>query len=112
MNFKRDLITLELPPEPMSVKQSLRSADSKVRLAVILQATDITSLIYQTWKPQIKNLGVAWQQFVSAGSKSASSWLEWVEGTIEWRTAVQQFVDQLNSTSSSVILVLQMAFPA
>lgn len=89
-------LTLSVVAEPVVTRRALASAMPGVRRASVRQATDIVTPIYHEWKAVLKQAGVSWQSFQAAASDNWPAWSGWVDGTIQWRQALDEFVGKLN----------------
>lgn len=89
-------LTLPLPSEPVTVKESLIDAEPRVRRASLRQASDIVTPIFHDWKDQLKVGEISWQHFQAAASNNAALWESWLDGSSHWRAAVVGLLDQIN----------------
>jgi len=89
--------------EPTEVKQGLNEASRDVKEASLRQASDIVTPVYHLWKDQLKGAGVSWQAFQSAASANRDAWRSWLSGDLDWRGALERFVEQLNQGAAAAV---------
>jgi hypothetical protein len=96
-------LVLSVVDEPLGTRRSLASAAPDVRRASIRQASDIVTPIYQEWKTVLKSADVSWPSFQAAASENWRAWSEWVDGTIQWRQALDSFLSQIKVPAGTVL---------
>lgn len=89
--------------EPIATRCTLASALRGVRRATVRQASAIATPIYHEWKAVLKRAGVSWQFFQAAASDNWLAWKAWVDGTIEWRQALDELVVKLNQRPGTLL---------
>lgn len=96
-------LTLPVVAEPVATRRSLAAASPEVRRASLRQASDIVTPIYHEWKTGLNSAGVNWQSFQAAASDNWRAWSEWVDGTMQWRQALEGFISKLNVSPGTVL---------
>ncbi len=96
-------LVLPVVAEPVGTRTSLASAAPDVRRATIRQASDIVTPIYHEWKPVLMRADVSWRTFQAAASENCRSWSDWVDGTIQWRQALDAFLLQIKFPAGTVL---------
>ena len=96
-------LTLPTVAEPLATRRSLASATPEVRRATLRQASDIVTPLYHDWKAELTTAGVTWQSFQAAASNNWRAWTDWLDGTLQWREALEAFVSKLNASSGTVL---------
>jgi hypothetical protein len=96
-------LVLPVVAEPVATRRSLASAAPDVRRATIRQASDIVTPIYHEWKAVLKSADVSWRSFQAAASDNWRPWTEWVDGTIQWRQALDSFISEIKVPAGTVL---------
>ena len=96
-------LTLPTVAEPIATRRSLATAAPDVRRATLRQASDIATPIYHEWKAGLTTAGISWQSFQASASDNWRAWGDWVDGTLRWRQALEEFISKLGVPPGTVL---------
>jgi len=86
-------------PEPRNIKryfQSRLATDYEVTVATIKQGTWFTKEYYNSFKKELNQQGVKWQDLMEAYGAASYAFIEWVKGKRSWNEALNVLERKLN----------------
>ncbi|RLG60387.1 hypothetical protein DRN86_02650 [Candidatus Geothermarchaeota archaeon] len=91
---------LEIPPEPVSVKESIRrglDVHRELEIMNLKQGTWIASPLWSDmgWGRVLKREGLSWQSFMSIIRDHFPYFLDWVLGRMDWDEVMSRLVQRL-----------------
>lgn len=91
---------LEIPPEPISVKEEIvrgLKANRKLQIMSLKQATWIASPLWSEvgWGKELKRHGITWQKFMVIMRDHYPYFLDWVMGRMSWSGVMKRLVERI-----------------
>lgn len=93
-------MNLEIPPEPISTKESIEKGlevHRELEIMSLKQGTWIASPLWSEvgWGRELKRQGLTWQKFMVVVRDHYPYFLDWVMNRISWDEAMGKLVERL-----------------
>jgi hypothetical protein len=93
-------LKLEVPPEPSSVRESIRrglEAHRRLEIMSLKQGTWIASPLWRDygWGLELKRHGVTWQKFMIIIRDHYPYFLDWVNGKAPWGYVIGKLIERV-----------------
>lgn len=100
-----DKMNLQLPPEPVNLRQEWKKELEKgggemyLTRVSIKQGTEITSPLWSKygWNEELKANGVTWRKFEEAYSYCRNNFFSWIEGSLSWDDAIKSLIREVEN---------------
>jgi hypothetical protein len=93
-------MNLEIPPEPTSIKASIKrglETRRKLEIMSLKQGTWIASPLWSDvgWGKELKKHGLTWQRFMVVVRDHFPYFLDWVKDRVGWDEVMRKLVEHL-----------------
>jgi len=95
------VLNLEIPPEPISMKDSIKKGlevHRELELANLKQGTWVASPLWRDtgWGRELKRHGLTWQKFMVFIRDHYPYFLDWVNGKASWNSIIGKLIERID----------------
>jgi hypothetical protein len=96
--FGVSLTELEIPPEPVEIKESIKTlikAAGGKEVYAIWFGNRLAAYLWKTWKKVLATEGMTWQDFMKTMKNVEKEAVRWVKEEASWKDLIETIVNNI-----------------